>query len=58
MCTDGLSNMVEDQDIRMIIDGESDVAGMVYALIKAANENGGRDNIGVIVIEPYAEAGV
>ncbi len=57
MCTDGLSNMVEDQDIRMIMEGERDVAGMVYALIKAANENGGKDNIGVIVIEPYAEAG-
>lgn len=58
MCTDGLSNMVEDQDIRMIVESESDVAGMVYALIKAANDNGGKDNIGVIVIEPFAEAGV
>ena len=55
MCTDGLSNMVEDQDIRMVMEGENDVAGMVYALIKAANKNGGKDNIGVIVIEPFAE---
>ena len=57
MCTDGLSNMVEDRDIRMIVERENDVAGMACALIKAANENGGKDNIGVIVIEPFAEAG-
>ncbi len=57
MCTDGLSNMVEDQDIRMIVERESDVAGIACALIRAANENGGRDNIGVIIIEPFAEAG-
>ena len=57
MCTDGLSNMVEDQEIRMIVERENDVAGMVYSLIKAANENGGKDNIGVVIIEPYAEAG-
>ncbi len=55
MCTDGLSNMLEDREIRMIIDRENDVAGMVYSLIKAANDNGGKDNIGVIVIEPFAE---
>ncbi len=53
MCTDGLSNMLDDKEIRMIIDRENDVAGMVYSLIKAANDNGGKDNIGVIIIEPF-----
>ncbi|MBO6148193.1 MAG: Stp1/IreP family PP2C-type Ser/Thr phosphatase [Lachnospiraceae bacterium] len=54
MCTDGLSNMVEDQDIRMIMEGERDLAGKTEALIKAANENGGKDNIAVVIIEPFA----
>ncbi|SFK97019.1 protein phosphatase [Lachnospiraceae bacterium KH1T2] len=54
MCTDGLSNMIDDSDIRMIMEREDDVAGQVKALIDAANENGGKDNIGVIVIRPFA----
>ncbi len=54
MCTDGLSNMIDDNDIRMIMEREDDVAGQVKALIDAANENGGKDNIGVIVIRPFA----
>ena len=54
MCTDGLSNMVEDQDIRTIVERENDVAGITCSLIKEANENGGKDNIGVIIIEPFA----
>ena len=54
MCTDGLSNMVEDQEIRMVMEREDDVAGQVSALINAANENGGKDNIAVIVVKPFA----
>lgn len=54
MCTDGLSNMVEDRDIRTIVERENDVVGITQALIKQANENGGKDNIGVIIIEPFA----
>ncbi|MCR5486703.1 MAG: Stp1/IreP family PP2C-type Ser/Thr phosphatase [Lachnospiraceae bacterium] len=55
MCTDGLTNMVEDEEIRMIIRRSSDVASMAENLIAAANENGGLDNIGVVVIEPFAK---
>ena len=44
MCTDGLSNMVEDEDMFNI-----------QMLIEKANSNGGRDNIGVIVAEPLAD---
>ena len=54
MCTDGLSNMVEDQDIRMIMEREDDVAGQVSALIDKANDNGGKDNIAVIVVRPFS----
>lgn len=55
MCTDGLTNMLEDSDIRKIMKGQRDVAGKAEELIKGANNNGGKDNIGVIIIEPFAD---
>ncbi|MDO5572943.1 MAG: Stp1/IreP family PP2C-type Ser/Thr phosphatase [bacterium] len=55
MCTDGLTNMLEDSDICRIMKGQRDVAGKAEELIKAANNNGGKDNIGVIIIEPFAD---
>ncbi len=55
MCTDGLTNMLEDGDIRKIMKGQRDVAGKAEELIKAANNNGGKDNIAVVIIEPFAD---
>ena len=55
MCTDGLSNMVEDEEIYKIVKSSRDLVEGVERLIEKANENGGRDNIGVILIEPYAD---
>ena len=49
MCTDGLSNMVEDEDMFNIVKGSRDVVEAVQMLIEKANSNGGRDNITVIV---------
>lgn len=54
MCTDGLSNMVEDDEMFQIVRGSRDVVEAVERLIERANSNGGRDNIGVIVAEPFA----
>lgn len=54
MCTDGLTNMLEDEEIRMIVSGARDLVEKAQELVKAANENGGRDNISVILIEPLA----
>lgn len=53
MCSDGLTNMVEDEDIRTIVHSQRDVAERVEKLVEAANNNGGHDNITVIVIEPF-----
>ncbi len=50
MCSDGLSNMVEDHRIFEILKG-SDEEDKSQALIDEANANGGKDNIAVIVIE-------
>lgn len=52
MCTDGLTNMLEDEEIRMILDGARDMVEKAEDLVDAANERGGRDNISVILIDP------
>ena len=53
MCTDGLSNMVEDETIERIISSPLDIEQAARHLVELANENGGRDNISVIGIEPF-----
>ena len=55
MCTDGLSNMVEDEDIFRVVKSARDVVEATEQLIEKAKENGGNDNIGVIVIAPFAD---
>ena len=54
MCSDGLSNMVEDSQIREIIsDTEKNLEEKGKILISEANRNGGKDNIAVVLIEPF-----
>lgn len=55
MCSDGLTNMLEDEEIRMILNGQRDIVEKAEELVKAANNNGGKDNIAVVLIEPFAE---
>lgn len=55
MCTDGLTNMVEDDEICRITRSSKDVAQVAEELIKMANHNGGKDNIGVVIVEPFAD---
>ena len=55
MCTDGLTNMVEDDEILSIVRRGVDVADAAENLIKMANHNGGKDNIGVVIIEASEE---
>ena len=52
MCTDGLTNMIEDEEIRMILHGQRDLVEKAESLVAAANNNGGKDNIAVVLIEP------
>jgi protein phosphatase len=51
LCSDGLSNMVHDDDIRQVILQEQDLEAAVYGLIEVANDRGGRDNITVILVK-------
>ncbi|MCR5421468.1 MAG: Stp1/IreP family PP2C-type Ser/Thr phosphatase [Lachnospiraceae bacterium] len=55
MCSDGLTNMVEDDDICMIAKAGRDVVQIVEELIRIANHNGGKDNIAVVIVEPFAD---
>ncbi len=55
MCSDGLSNMVSDEEIQKIIQNESDIQEKGKTLLNLANEHGGKDNIAVVLIEPFTE---
>ncbi|MBQ3932420.1 MAG: Stp1/IreP family PP2C-type Ser/Thr phosphatase [Lachnospiraceae bacterium] len=55
MCSDGLSNMIDDEDIKRIINESTDLEAACNMLIETANANGGRDNISVILIDPDYE---
>lgn len=51
LCSDGLTNMVEDETIKQIVMNNS-CQEAATTLVDLANANGGRDNISVIIIEP------
>ena len=54
MCSDGLTNMLEDEEICRIVQSSGSIEGRAKELISAANDRGGRDNISVILIEQTA----
>lgn len=51
LCSDGLTNMVDDEAILQIVHENEEVEQQVRTLIKTANDNGGRDNITAIIIK-------
>lgn len=51
MCSDGLTNMLEDSDILSIVKRYADIDEAARKLVEKANDNGGRDNISVIIVE-------
>ena len=55
MCSDGLSNMIEDEEIFAIVKGARDIVEAGQNLIDRANENGGNDNISVVLAEPFSD---
>lgn len=62
MCSDGLTNMLEDEEIARILKNQGTIRGTIRdtieeraeKLIEAANRNGGKDNIAVIVADMFA----
>ena len=51
LCTDGLVNMVKDSEICQEFKGNASPAEIAHRLIDKANDNGGKDNITVIVAD-------
>jgi serine/threonine protein phosphatase PrpC len=51
MCSDGLSDMIDDQAIAVILLGDGTLDEKAGQLIDAANANGGRDNISVLLAQ-------
>lgn len=51
ICSDGLSNKVKDQEMVQILQNDQSLEEKAFTLIEMANENGGEDNITLIIIE-------
>jgi protein phosphatase len=52
LCSDGLSDMVQDEDIRLTINTfGANLDAVAKQLIQLANENGGRDNVSVLLAQ-------
>jgi PPM family protein phosphatase len=54
MCSDGLSDMVDDAGIADIVHSEQTLEEKALALVAAANAGGGRDNISVLLVQARA----
>jgi protein phosphatase len=52
LCSDGLNDMVEDEDIQSTLYAlQNNLPLAASQLVQMANDNGGRDNISVILIK-------
>ena len=52
MCTDGVSNMLTDDEIFQILNEDKSDEEKIEEIITQANEHGGRDNMGIILVTP------
>lgn len=52
LCSDGLTNMLTDEEIRRLLVADGSLAQKTALLVQRANENGGSDNISVILSQP------
>ena len=52
LCSDGLSNMVDNETLCSIILSEGSLKEKAQRLIAEANERGGTDNIAVVLVKP------
>ena len=56
MCSDGLSDMVDDAEIASILGGPAPMEQKADSLVAAANDHGGRDNISVLLVQVDASS--
>lgn len=59
LCSDGLNDMVEDMDIEAVVFAmQGNLPLAAEQLIQMANDNGGRDNVSVILVKVLADFAV
>ncbi len=51
LCTDGLSNALEKEEIENVVRSSESIEGACERLINKANERGGQDNITVLILQ-------
>jgi serine/threonine protein phosphatase PrpC len=56
LCTDGLTGMVGDDEIRAVLRDEREPRDAVKRLVRAANAGGGVDNITVVILDISLDA--
>ena len=54
LCTDGLYGLVNEEEIKEVLNG--DIENAATKLVDMANENGGKDNISAIIIRNEVKA--
>ena len=57
LCSDGLSDMLDDESIAQLLMGAETLPEAAGALIDAANDAGGKDNISVVLARVRGPAG-
>lgn len=57
LCSDGLSDMLDDESISQLLQGSDSLAEVGAALVDAANDAGGKDNISVVLARVRGPAG-
>ncbi len=56
MCSDGLSDMVDDPSIKAVLDTSAPLEQIASNLVDLANQNGGRDNITILLAQASASS--
>lgn len=51
LCSDGLSNMISDEELKELLLEHSQIVNKVNQMITRANEYGGKDNISLVIVD-------
>ena len=57
LCSDGLSDMLDDESIAQLLQANESLSEAANALVDAANDAGGKDNISVVLARVRGSAG-
>ena len=57
LCSDGLTTMLEDDEIERVLQMDASLEEKVETLVADANRAGGKDNISVVLIDTSPDRG-